>query len=424
MITRSESGNRKMLEKTIHFKDGLPVDAFVSTVENIPLHIHRGIWEFVMVLEGTLELREAYQTLILNDGDIHIFNPPDLHSLTGLSRTNFVLTLYIDFDYLTKFYPGINRMSFLCDCANQRGSSVDLLRHILADIYFHFSRGAYSNTDRLDHDLSGLVTLLLDSFLLFRWLPDESNRYFYGCPPDYRLNAVHAERIHSVQDYIYNHFTENITLRDLAKHEFLSTYYLSRYIKQATGLSFQQWLSSVRCEYAEKLLVSTDKTISQIALESGFASTKYLISNFKKWYGCTPSKYREITASLHSHLPHKYYSCDRLKAEKLLESYRYESSRSGRETQKGASISRLIERDKPPQKSGSARIRHYLNLLMLSGEIWFALSGSERKESGKAITADALLEELKRMPVEAVGSYEEFLNEIMGYLKILPRKEA
>jgi len=412
-----------MLEKTIHFKDGLPVDAFVSTVENIPLHIHRGTWEFVMVLEGAIELREAYQTLILNDGDIHIFNPPDLHSLTGLSRTNFVLTLYIDFDYLTKFYPGINRMSFLCDCANQRGSSVDLLRHILADIYFHFSRGAYGNTDRLDHDLSGLVTLLLDSFKLFRWLPDGSDRYFYGCPPEFRVNEVHAERIHSVQDYIYNHFTENITLSDLAKHEFLSTYYLSRYIKQATGLSFQQWLSSVRSEYAEKLLVSTDKTISQIALEAGFASTKYLISNFKKWYGCTPSKYREITASLHSHLPHKYYSCDRLKAEKLLESYRYESSRSGREIQKGLSISTLIERNKLPQKSGSARVQHYLNLLMLSGEIWFALFGSERKESGKDKAAE-ILEELKKMPVEAIGSYEEFLNEIMHYLKILPQKEA
>jgi AraC-like DNA-binding protein len=412
-----------MLEKAIHFKDGLPVDAFVSTVENIPLHTHR-TWEFVMVLEGALELREAYQTQILNDGDIHIFNPPDLHGLTGLSRTNFVLTLYVDFDYLTKFYPGITHMSFLCDCANQTGSSVDLLRHMLADIYFHFSQGAYGNTDRLDHDLGGLATLLFDGFQLFRWLPDGRDHYFYSCPPEPRRSTVLAERIHSVQDYIYNHFAENITLGDLAKHEYLSVYYLSRYIKQATGLSFQRWLSSVRSEFAEKLLISTDRTISQIALESGFASTKYLISNFKKWYGCTPSKYRELTVSLRSHLPHKYYSCDPVKAEKLLESYRCESSRSGKETQKGHSISSSLEKDALPQRSDKARVQHYMNLLLLSGEIHAALTGETGGDSGRAAALEALSRELKKMPPETLRSYEAFLAEIMRLLKILPQKEA
>ncbi|HWQ79776.1 MAG TPA: AraC family transcriptional regulator [Anaerovoracaceae bacterium] len=412
-----------MLEKTIHFKDGLPVDAFISTVENIPLHIHQTL-EFVMVLEGALELREAYQSYILNDGDIHIFNPPDLHGLTGLSRTNCVLTLYIDLDYLTKFCAGINHMSFLCDCDNQKGSSVELLRHMLADIYVHFSQGTYANTDRLDHDLGGLVTLLLDSFLLFRWLPDGSDHFLYGCPPEFHINAVQAERIHSVQDYIYNHFTENITLGDLAKHEYLSTYYLSRYIKQSTGLSFQQWLSSVRSEFAEKLLVSTDKTISQIALEAGFASTKYLISNFKKWYGCTPSKYREITASMHSHLPHRYYSCDRIKAEKLLNSYRYENSHSGKDVQKGFSISSSLEKETLPQKSGNAKVRHYINLLLLSGEIYSVLSGADGNHPGHSMTTEALLKELKKIPPETLDSYEAFLAEIMRFLKILPQKEA
>jgi hypothetical protein len=50
-----------------------------------------------MVLEGALELREGYQTLMLNDGDIHIFNRP-ICTASRPKRTNFVLTLYIDFD--------------------------------------------------------------------------------------------------------------------------------------------------------------------------------------------------------------------------------------------------------------------------------------------------------------------------------------
>ncbi|MDD3169673.1 MAG: AraC family transcriptional regulator [Eubacteriales bacterium] len=412
-----------MLEKAIHFKNGLPVDAFLSTVENIPLHVHQTI-EFIMVLEGTLEIREAYQSQILNDGDIHIFNPPDLHCINGLSQTNCVLTLYIDLEYLTKNYSAIKNISFLCDCDNQKGSSIELLRRSLADIYFHFSENQYGDPARLKDDLDSLVTLLQDSFQLFRWLPDGSDHFFYGCPQEYHINAFHAERIRRVQEYIYSHYAENITLSDLAQHEYLSTYYLSHFIRQATGLSFQQWLSAVRSEAAEKLLVSTDKNISDIALEAGFASTKYLISHFKKWYGATPSKYREITAAINSQQPHKYYSCDRMKAEKLLNSHRYESHHSGKDVQKGSPISKSLEKGELPQKSDTAKLQHYMNLLLLSGEIYAAMFHSDGSDPIRSISAEALMRELSMLPAEVFKSYEAFLAEIMRCLNILPQKDA
>jgi AraC-like DNA-binding protein len=412
-----------MLEKAIHFKNELPVDAFLSTVENIPLHIHQPL-EFIMVLEGTIEIREAYQTQILNDGNIHIFNSTDLHSITGLSKTNCVLTLYIDQDYLMKFYPAIKHRTFLCDCENQKGSSIDSMRHMLADIYFHFNENQYRNSRILDDDLNSLVALLLDSFQLFRWLPDGIDHYFYGCPQEFHVNSVHAERIHSVQEYIYSHYAENITLGSLAKHEYLSTYYLSHFIKQVAGLSFQQWLSSVRCESAEKLLVSTDWQISEIALDVGFASTKYLISHFKKWYGYTPSKYREVTATLRSHLPHKYYSCDRMKAEKLLNSCRYESSHSGTDIKKGNLISKSLEKEQMPERSDAARLQHYINLLLLSGEICKDLIQTEEKLQRSVIPAEALSKLLYQLAPEASVSYEAFLSDVMRLMNIPAQKDA
>jgi len=408
-----------MLEKTIHFKNGLPVDAFLSTVENIPLHMHQTL-EFIMVLEGTLEIREAYHSQILNDGDIYIFNPPDLHCITSLSKTNCVLTLYVDLDYLMRFYPAIKHRSFLCDCDNQKGSSIALLRHMLADIYFRFHENEYEVKENLEGDLGSLVALLLDSFQLFRWQSDGNDRFFYGCPPEFRINAVQNERIHSIQDYIYNHYAENITLGSLAKHEYLSTYYLSHFIRQSTGLSFQQWLSSVRCEFAEKLLVSTEKTISEIALEVGFTSTKYLISHFKKWYACTPSKYRELTASIHTHLPHEYYSCDNRKAEKLLNNYRYESFCTETETHKGAPISMFLSEKQLPRKTETGKFQHYMNLLLLSGSICKFMSAAHRNEDVSKADVDALFSELNKLPSEACSSYEAFLAETMRCLKMPP----
>ena len=86
--------------------------------------------------------------------------------------------------------------------------------------------------------------------------------------------------------------------------------------------------------------------------------------HFKKWYDCTPSKYRELTAPLHSRLPHNYYSCDQLKAEKLLNSFRYESSHSGRDIKRGSPISGLLEKDRLPEKSDAARLKHFIKLLV------------------------------------------------------------
>lgn len=265
-----------------------------------------------------------------------------------------------------------------------------------------------TNKEKLDNDLERLVELLLDSFQLFRWLPDGRDHFFYGCPQEFHINAIQAQRIHSVQDFIYSHFTENITLGSLTKHEYLSTYYLSHFIRQATGLSFQQWLSVVRCEFAEKLLVSTDRTVSEIALEVGFASTKYLISHFKKWYGYTPSKYREFTAPMRSHLPHKYFSCDRMKAENLLNGYRFESTLSGRNVQNGIPLSRSLEKDQLPQKSDAAKFQYYMNLFMLSGEIYQSMADTDV---------------LHRLAPELCVSYEAFLSEVMRLLKIAPQKE-
>ncbi len=409
-----------MLEKNIQFKNGQPVDAFLSMIENVPLHTN-SVLEFIMVLEGTLDIRQGYQSQILNDGDVFIFNPPDLHCIHSLSKSNFVLTMYLDLDYLTKFCPTIQQMSFLCDCDNQKGSSLDMLRHMLSDIYFRFNEN--EDQDWLDESLNSLVQLLLDSFQLFRWQPDEHNNFMYGCPTGFHINPFHVARIQSIENYIYEHYGENITLSSLAQHEYLSTFYLSHFIKQATGLNFQQWLSSVRSEFAEKLLVSTDKNISEIALDVGFASTKYLISHFKKWYGCTPSKYREKTATLHSHLPHKYYSCDRMKAERLLNNYRFESSHSGKDLREGEVIYTSLDKNHLPQKFELLRLQHFLNLLLQSGEICQFMNEISKSQSGQVLSAEILAKELNRSSSMEPNSYEAFLAEIVHYLKTLGDKD-
>jgi AraC-like DNA-binding protein len=403
-----------MLEKNIQFQNGQPVDAFLSMVELIPMHTNK-VLEFIMVLEGSLEIRQGYQSEILNDGDVFVFNPPDLHCISSLSKSNYVLTIYVDLDYLEKFCPTIKQMSFWCDCNTQKGSNLELLRHMLSDLYFRFHE-THDSPDWLDEPLDRLVQLLLDNFLLFRWQPDGKDNYVYGCPSNFQMNSFHLARIHRVENYIYHHYDENITLGSLANQEYLSPYYLSHFIKQVTGLSFQQWLSSVRAEFTEKLLVSSTKNISEIAEDVGFSSTKYLIAHFKKWYGTTPSKYREETSSFHSHLPHKYYVCDRKKAERLLNNYRYESAHSGKVAQEGIQLSGTLEKSQIPQIFELVKLKHFYNLLLRSGEIYQNMSEVLNECDLPEPSVESLAIEFGKLPGDGPNSYEDFLLAFQHYM--------
>lgn len=67
---------------------------------------------------------------------------------------------------------------------------------------------------------------------------------------------------------------------------------LSRLIKQKTGYNFQELLQHRRFETAEHLLLETDLSVEEIALDVGYENQSYFFRQFKERYGMTPRKYR------------------------------------------------------------------------------------------------------------------------------------
>jgi AraC-like DNA-binding protein len=77
--------------------------------------------------------------------------------------------------------------------------------------------------------------------------------------------------------------------------------YLSKIFKQTTGLSPMNYLLKIRMERA-KLLLQERLTVEQIASSVGYPDALYFSKQFKKWYGCSPSEYRQTQAG-------KAYDC-------------------------------------------------------------------------------------------------------------------
>jgi len=96
----------------------------------------------------------------------------------------------------------------------------------------------------------------------------------------------------AVIKYIENNLAD-FNLDKMAESLYLNKYYLCHMFKKVTGLTINKFLLRKRIESAKILLSSTDKPISQIAMELGFGSFSLFSSNFRIFCGLTPREYRK-----------------------------------------------------------------------------------------------------------------------------------
>lgn len=104
---------------------------------------------------------------------------------------------------------------------------------------------------------------------------------------------VKNDEIERIQQYIRQNYSQKITLDDLSNHVGINKYYLIRLFKQKTGLSPIDYLIHVRLAEAEKLLSTSDVTISKISDMVGFHSPSHFSKTFKESNHCTPSAFRK-----------------------------------------------------------------------------------------------------------------------------------
>jgi len=95
-----------------------------------------------------------------------------------------------------------------------------------------------------------------------------------------------------IENYIKENYNKNLTLKSLGKQFFINEVYLGQLFKKEFGVSFKDYLTSMRIAHAEKLLAQTDVKVYKIAEEVGFSNPDYFISKFVQVKGVTPYQYR------------------------------------------------------------------------------------------------------------------------------------
>lgn len=108
-----------------------------------------------------------------------------------------------------------------------------------------------------------------------------------------KANSETAAYIKKATDYIDNFFTEDIKVIDVAKACNLSSSYLQHIFLESTGKGIGDKIRINRLKYARHLLRTTDNSIKNIAMHSGFKNADYFSYAFHKEYGVAPLKYKK-----------------------------------------------------------------------------------------------------------------------------------
>ncbi|AZU63568.1 AraC family transcriptional regulator [Neobacillus mesonae] len=142
----------------------------------------------------------------------------------------------------------------------------------------------------------GVGSLYSDPLLLHHSFNE--SKIARALPPYHKVSLRYFEEITKDPDikksteYMEDHFSDEITAKDVASHVNLSYSHFIRLFKKETGNTFSEYITFIRLRKAVWMLRHTDKTIEEISDIAGFNTPNYFSSTFKKVIGITPRDFR------------------------------------------------------------------------------------------------------------------------------------
>ena len=254
----------------------LNIRIFLHKVNAVAMHWHPA-YEFLMILEGdcsiTTDITREYR-----ENDLVLINAYEPHSV--LSRSGAVMLALQVSDSVFGTDGGI---------------SVDSVRYPDSD--YTGIKSIMAHLIKLHSEKKQNCEILMQSLIL---------RLKYELVSNFRADAEGAEKfdryrkhiskLSGVLDYIKANYHTEISLGKTAAEFFFSPAYLSRLFEKTMGITFKKYVDSLRFTEAMNLLLSTAKSIDEVASQSGFPNPRAFVTMHKEIYGILPSEHRKRSA--------------------------------------------------------------------------------------------------------------------------------
>ncbi len=235
---------------------------------SFPAHLHSSI-EILYVFSGAQSLEIDGIAYSINAGEAAVIFPDIIHSYhrTGSANTEALILIFHP-RLLGALIPSLGNVRPLVPRLPQASIHPDALY-------------AFEHIRREDD-----ITLKLG------WLHVIMSHLLQQMELQPRQQPPVQELPRKIIEFVAEHFTEPLTLEALAAEFCISKYYISRIFSNHIKMNFRNYLALLRAEYASKLILTTNASLTSICGNAGFDSQRTFNRAFLAIYGMPPRKFR------------------------------------------------------------------------------------------------------------------------------------
>lgn len=217
-------------------------------------------------------------------GDLIVINSNDVHYVENCCNQLVEYYFLIDFSFLLSKQEDLCQTKYIAPLMQQhirfqnRIKNDNELLYLVLELIHEYERQDRGYELLIKSGLYRLLVLLMRRHIATISAKEENER---------RYNTLHQLR--PVLKYVDLHYTQKLTLTELAAMANMSRHHFCRIFKSITGQPPIEYVNHLRINAAMKLLNEGHLNISEIALTVGFNDSNYFSRLFKKYKNCSPT---------------------------------------------------------------------------------------------------------------------------------------
>lgn len=248
-------------------------------------HYHKEI-EFILVKKGRHRLQTPSATYDLGPGDVMAIGSSRLHTASRLGEEELVyIVLHVDLEpyfdpammpYYRHFAEIAQPLEELNYIFAENKEARDAVGQIIESIHGEMMRKP------MGYEIAASMHI---KHLLLTLLRGDSRGLLQA------HEHIDGATIKPILAYIEEHLSERIELEAVSRMAGMSYHYFSRYFKKTMGVPFTDYVNRKRIAAAERLLVTSGRSVGDIAESVGIDNMAHFYELFRRYNGCTPKQF-------------------------------------------------------------------------------------------------------------------------------------
>lgn len=271
------------LHEKVIITDSLPARSFsyTSPSQLVTNHWHNSL-EILYMASGKMDVGINNKIYALHRDDLIVINSGDIH-YTHCRELAQVYALQVPYPILKTHIPNYDYVRFQTSDGSVLFTGTTHDREI-SRMMIQMQRITMNQAPGYSLLFTSQLYQLL--YLLFQYYRTDIST------STKQKSDRNLTRLEQVMSYVKSHYTQPISLEDGAGILSLNPEYFCRYFKKYMGMTFLEYVNSVRLSHIYQDLLNTNYSISELMDRNGFSNYKVFAKIFRSTYGCSPSDLR------------------------------------------------------------------------------------------------------------------------------------